>query len=129
MLIARAHSRSGDGVLDIGEFVDLVATSAVLRPVFGDLIASAKERRDRDEFERMASIFRNPAELRTALSPSGRRRRPNLHDLRSVQEMSLQWHKEPVATALEPFNASLAYSPPREKRAHLMSASRRPSAL
>ena len=78
------------------EFVELVATSAVLRPAFGDIMQTAKDKRDRDEFNRLSQLFRNPNELRAATSPSGRRRRPNLHDLRSVYDMTLPWSRTNV---------------------------------
>jgi hypothetical protein len=87
---------SGDGVLDLDEFVDLVATSAVLRPAFGHILAAAKAKREQDEYERLSSIFRNPNELS---SPSGRRRRPCLFDLRAAHELAMPWESLPVTTA------------------------------
>ena len=46
----------------------------------------ARERRERDEHERMAAIFRDPPSL---ISPSGRRYRPSLIHLRQPQDVSL----------------------------------------
>lgn len=92
-LLFDAADANGDGVLDVNEFLQLVATSSTLRPAFGDILHAAKEKRDRAEFDRLSSLFRNPNALRVALSPSGRRRRPALCDLRSLNELTMPWSK------------------------------------
>ena len=92
--IFEAADANGDGVLDMNEFLNLISTSSVLRPAFGDIMKEAKDKRQRDEYQRLSVIFRDPADVMSAHSPSGRRRRPNLSDLRNVFEVesSLPYH-------------------------------------
>ena len=81
----------GNGVLDLDEFVTLVSRSSVLSKAFGCILQTARHRRERTEHERLDTIFRTiPAEA----SPSGRRHRPSLFDLRVVHDVTLPWERQ-----------------------------------
>ena len=75
---------------------------------FEDIMKAAQERREKCEHARLASIFKNPPSLR---SPSGRRRRPALVDLRPPNDVSLL----DVTERIEPVNMT-AFSPPAKAK-------------
>ena len=82
-----------------------MATSGVPRPAFGNIVAAAKEKRERDEYDRLSTLFRNAKEL--CDSPSGRpRRRPTLCDLRKVHEVTIPLSKEQSA-----ISSTMPFSP------------------
>ena len=86
----QAADKDHNGVLDLDEFVELVSTSKRLAQHFVQILEAARERRERVEYDRLSRIFRTvPAEA----SPSGRRVRPSLSDLRALKEVSLPWDR------------------------------------
>ena len=98
----------GIQVLDFDEFVDIISTSKCLSAAFGDILDAANERRQREEYERLALIFRNPSAIS---SPNGRtRRRPALAHLRHVHEVAetMPWSDRGLPT-----DAAVSYSPPK----------------
>jgi len=81
----------GNGTLDFDEFLELVARHPVLVDSFEQILAIGCEKRRRLEQYRQTIIFRSCMSPTThaAVSPSGRRRRPNLFDLRLAHEVRL----------------------------------------
>ena len=99
-----AADKNGDGVLDIDEFVDIVSTSACLSSSFGAILGAAREKREREEIERLSVIFRSPTKLS---SPNGSRRlRPSLSHLRSAQEVAgaMPWDDRMPVTGGVPYS-------------------------
>lgn len=86
-----AADRDGNGVLDFDEFLELVATHPMLVASFEQILVVGCERRRRLEEFRQTIIFRHAISPTThaTVSPSGRRRRPNLFDLRAAHEVRL----------------------------------------
>ena len=80
----------GDGSLDLPEFLELVSRHPELRRSFDHLLKLGCTKRMALEDHRSAMLFRQPVspDTRTVRSPSGRRRRPSLLDLRSEQDIS-----------------------------------------
>lgn len=85
----RALFAEGDkdknGVLDLDEFIQLLSKSADLVEAFGDILKIAIERRHRKEEDRLAMFLKHP----TICSPSGRKRRPSLFDVRRLEDVEL----------------------------------------
>jgi len=81
----------GNNVLDFDEFLELIARHPVLVDSFEQILAIGCEKRRRLEEYRQTIIFRSCISPTThaAVSPSGRRRRPNLYDLRLAHEVRL----------------------------------------
>ena len=81
-----------NGVLDLDEFMALIASHPKLMNNFEDLIEAGVQRRLREEERRLNQLFKAPVspQSRSVLaSPSGRRRRPSLADLRAVEDVRM----------------------------------------
>lgn len=83
-----AADRDGNGVLDFDEFLDLVSSQAELRRDFEKIVQLGCARRQLLGHKRTGLVFRSAISPSThsVISPSGRRRRPSLFDLRPVHE-------------------------------------------
>ena len=83
-----AADRDGNGILDFDEFLELVSSQAELRRDFEKIVQLGCARRQLLGHKRTGLVFRTAISPSThsVISPSGRRRRPSLFDLRPVHE-------------------------------------------
>jgi Ca2+-binding EF-hand superfamily protein len=93
-IFARADA-DGSGTLDEDEFITLVASHPKLMSSFEAIIDAGIGRKLREEEKKLAKLFKAPISprSRSVVSPSGRKRRASLNDLRSFGEVRL-----PMAT-------------------------------
>ena len=86
-----AGDKDGNGLLDEEEFYELVSRSAELRESFRHILALGCAKRARAVERQHALVFHGPysPQSHSVISPSGRRRRPNLTNLRKVQAVEL----------------------------------------
>ena len=90
-----AGDKDGNGVLSLDEFMNLLSQSAELVEAFGDILSAANAKQLRTESKRLSAFLKSS----TICSPSGRKRRPSLNDLRPMDEV-------------DPFDAAMV---PRER--------------
>jgi len=81
--------RDGSGSLDFDEFLELVAANPQLVASFEDILAAGCQRRRNENEQRTSVIFRHAVSPTShgVVSPSGRRRRPSLFDLKKVDQV------------------------------------------
>jgi len=82
-----AADKDGNGVLDEEEFLNVVSHSVELRGAFDRILQLGCEKRASMAQKRQAVLFRGPfsPNSHSAISPSGRRYRPSLYNLRRVR--------------------------------------------
>ena len=87
----RVADRDGNGVLDFDEFLECVSRQDALRNDFDQILQLGCARKQLLAEHRQAIVFRSQISPKThsAISPSGRRRRPSLFDLRPMHEVQL----------------------------------------
>ena len=90
-----------NGQLDLDEFIQLLSKSAELVDAFGDILKVAIERRHRKEEHRLATFLKHP----TICSPSGRKRRPSLFDVRRLEDIEV-----PLDAIINPVSGMHEYS-------------------
>lgn len=93
--VFHAHDKDRNGQLDLEEFLDVVGSHPSLACEFEGILRHGVIKRIRMEERKLQTVFRSPWSIspssRGILSPSGRRRRPSLFDLRVQDEVRLRY--------------------------------------
>jgi len=93
--VFHAHDKDRNGKLDLEEFLDVVGSHPSLAASFESILRHGVTKRIRMEERKLQTVFRSTWSIspssRGILSPSGRRRRPSLFDLRARDEVRLPY--------------------------------------